>query len=123
MVIAEYFTSFNVDGDCISDVVEQRRKEDHNYRRPRAVDRKVVRLPPLEAHDLPATSEEPVTDVTPPTKTTDEAGGNRIALKVRGVVYPPTSIAIGHSRRTVDLEVEYAMFTESDGEVVMAPLA
>jgi hypothetical protein len=45
----------------------------------------------------------------------------RIALKVRGVIYPPTSIAIGHARKNIDLEFEHAMFTEGAGEIIMAP--
>src|SRR6185436_4817219 len=58
-VIAEYFTRFNVDGDCISDVSEQRRKEDRDHRRPRPVDRQVIRLPFFEGAERSAPSQEP----------------------------------------------------------------
>src|SRR4030095_13540877 len=58
MVIAEYFTRFNVDGDCISDVSEQRRKEDYDHYRPRAVDRQVTRLPFFEGGERSAPSHE-----------------------------------------------------------------
>src|SRR6185369_498700 len=57
-VIAEYFTRFNVDGDCISDVSEQRRKEDYDHRCPRAVDRQVIRLPFFEGDERSAPSQE-----------------------------------------------------------------
>src|SRR4029453_10481318 len=58
MVIAEYFTRFNVDGDCISDVSEQRRKEDRDQRCPRAVDGQVIRLPFFEGGERSAPSQE-----------------------------------------------------------------
>lgn len=65
-----------------------------------------------------APASEVPTEVDPKAPT-----GPRIAVKVRGVVYPPTHILIGHARRTIDLEVQYAMFVEGQEEVVMAPLA
>ena len=37
--------------DGMSEVSEQRRKEDHDYRRPRAVDRQVIRLPAFEIRE------------------------------------------------------------------------
>src|SRR5207249_11511710 len=45
-------------GDGMSDVSEQRRKEDHDYRRPRDVDRQVIRLPAFEIRERPAPSQE-----------------------------------------------------------------
>src|SRR5215204_6192606 len=59
MMIAEYFRCFNMDGDCISDVSEQRRKEDHDDRRPRGVNRQVIRLPFFEGGERSAPSQEP----------------------------------------------------------------
>src|SRR6266481_8080829 len=44
--------------DGMSDVSEQRRKEDHHYRRPRAVDRQVIRLPFFEGGERSAPSQE-----------------------------------------------------------------
>src|SRR3954465_5651145 len=41
-----------------SDVPEQRRKQDHDYRRPRTVDRQVIRLPFFERDERSAPSQE-----------------------------------------------------------------
>src|SRR5439155_6655918 len=48
----------DVYGDGMSDVSEQRRKEDHDHRRPRAVDRQVIRLPFFEGGERSAPSQE-----------------------------------------------------------------
>src|ERR671925_470203 len=44
----------DVYGDGVSDVSEQRRKENHDHHRPRAVDRQVIRLPFFEGGERPA---------------------------------------------------------------------
>jgi uncharacterized protein (DUF342 family) len=80
---------------------------------------------PVAASARPAAEHPTVTEEVAPSDKAEskDKESTRIAVKVRGVVYPPTHILIGHSRRSIDLEVEYAMFTEGQGEITMAPFA